>query len=289
MRQSTSNSNSTFPGQWHPATSTTMPSTAEPSPLLSLSPQSETVPRFYGMPPESTGGNLTTSSHRHHHHHPHQQCSVSTIASSELEHEDLHLGSMLISGAHSTGEELSANKTSSSSSSYLGPSGSTPPEMLGEMGTEPNSVSLESWVDYVMGTGLLDDDCSPPARCDVDSSRMDTARSSEEGEMQLDAPPPPRLSLPPLSPSTTATTTDPRLTLDSLQANLEWNWNQIQDQIPDMDMELTPTRPPDRREIIRKSRRTMILQQMQPEQISRVMEFLLSWNMPIDVKIVNQE
>jgi hypothetical protein len=162
--------------------------------------------------------------------------------------------------------------------------------MLGEMGTEPTSVSLESWMDYVMGTGLLGDDSSTPALCDDDSSRKDSTRCSEECKMQLDAPPPPPLPLPPLLPplpptAATSTTTDPRLTtLDSLQASLEWNWDQIHDQIPDMDLALTP---PDREAI--KSRRTMILQQMQPEQISRVMEFLLSWNTPIDVKIVNQE
>jgi hypothetical protein len=140
-------------------------------------------------------------------------------------------------------------------------------------------------MDYVMGTGLLGDDCSTPALCDDDSSRMDSTRSSEESEMQLDAPLPPISLLPPTAATHTSTTTDPRLTtLDSLQASLEWNWDQIHEQIPDMELALTP---PDREAI--KSRRTMILQQMQPEQISRVMEFLLSWNTPIDVKIVNQE
>ncbi|KAL2850834.1 hypothetical protein BJX68DRAFT_266409 [Aspergillus pseudodeflectus] len=259
-----------------------MPDTAESSPLPSPSSQPDIVPRFYGLPPESTGGNPNTSSHRHH-YHLHQQRPIPTMAGSELGHDDLHLGGMFLPSATSTNKELSAN-TTSSPSSYLGPSGSTPPEMLGEMGTEPTSVSLESWVDYVMGTGLLGDDCSTPALCDDDSSRMDSTQSSEDSEMQLDAPPPlPPLALPPLPPTAT-TTTDPRLTLDELQASLEWNWNQIQDQIPDMELSLTP---PDRETI--KSRRTMILQQMQPEQISRVMEFLLSWNTPIDVKIVNQE
>ncbi|KAL3451025.1 hypothetical protein BJX65DRAFT_233360 [Aspergillus insuetus] len=291
MRQTTNNSNSTSPGQCRPTTSKTPPDTAESSPLPSPSSPSDIVPRFYGVPLESTGGNPTTSSHRHHHHHPHQQRPIPTMTGPKVGHNDLHLGSMFLPSANSANKELPAN-TNSSPSSYLGPSGSTPPEMLGEMCTEPTSASLESWMDYVMGTGLLGDDCSTPALCDDDSSRMDSTRSSEESEMQLDAPPPP-LPLPPLLPplpptaatSTSTSTTNPRLTtLDSLQASLEWNWNQIHDQIPDMDLALTP---PDREAI--KSRRTMILQQMQPEQISRVMEFLLSWNTPIDVKIVNQE
>ncbi|KAL2799526.1 hypothetical protein BJX66DRAFT_241998 [Aspergillus keveii] len=284
MRQTTNNSNSTSPGQCRPTTSRTTPDTAESSPLPSPpSSQLDIVP--YGVPPESTGGKPTTSSHRHHHmHHMHhlQQRPVPTIGTSELGHDDLHLGSMFLPSAN---KELSANTTSSPSSSYLGPGGSTPPEMLGEMGTEPTSVSLESWMDYVMGTGLLGDDCSTPALCDDDSSRMDSTRSSEESEMQLDAPPPPIPLLPPTAATSISTTTDPRLTtLDSLQASLEWNWDQMHAQIPGMELALTP---PDREAI--KSRRTMILQQMQPEQISRVMEFLLSWNTPIDVKIVNQE
>jgi hypothetical protein len=165
---------------------------------------------------------------------------------------------MFFQSADSAGKKHS----NAASPSYLGPSGSTP-EILEEMDTEP-LVSLESWVDYVMGTGLLaGTDCSTPALCD-DDSRMDTTRS-EEGEMK------------PNTTTTTTTTTDPRLTVDELQTSLEWNW----DQIPDTDLT-----PPDQESI---KNRTMILQQMQPEQISRVMDLLLSWNTPIDVKIVNRE
>ncbi|KAL2821203.1 hypothetical protein BJX63DRAFT_427876 [Aspergillus granulosus] len=212
------------------------------------------------MTPESTGGNPASSHPQHHQQLGEAHIApISTIANSELGHDDLQLGNMFFQNANSSGKEPS----NTASPSYLGPSGDTP-EILGEMDTEP-TVSLESWVDYVMGSGLLaGTDCSPQALCD-DDNRMDASRS-EEGEMQLD-------------PNTTTTTTaiDPRLTVDEFQTSLEWNW----DQIPDMDLT-----PPDRESI---KSRTMILQEMQPEQISRVMDFLLSWNTPIDVKIVNRE
>lgn len=227
--------------------------TAESSP----SPHPDIIPQFYAMAPNSIGGNPTSSLRQHHQQRGEAHMApISTLTNSELGHNDLDLGNMFFQSANSAGKEPS----NTASPSYLGPSGSTS-EILGEMDTEP-TVSLESWVDYVMGTSLqAGTDCSTPALCD-DDSRMDATRS-EEGEMQLDA--------------TTTTTADPRLKADELQTSLEWNW----DQIPDMDLT-----PPDQESI---KRRTMILQHMQPEQISRVMDLLLSWNTPIDVKIVNRE
>ncbi|RAO64727.1 uncharacterized protein BHQ10_000739 [Talaromyces amestolkiae] len=193
---------------------------------------------------------------------------ISTTANSELGHEDLHIDSDMFSqSANSAGKQPS----NTASPSELPHNGSTP-EILGEMEIE-HTGSLESWVDYVMGTGILmGTDCPTPALCN-DDSRINTAQS-EERKMQLDA----------ITRTTTTTTTtsntittDPRLTVDELQTSLDWDW----DQVPDMDLT-----PPDRESI---QSRTMILQQMQPEQISRVMDFLLSWNTPIDVKIVNRE
>jgi hypothetical protein len=211
-------------------------------------------------------GNHPTSAY----HQLHQQrgeahiTPISTITPPELTppelgHDDLHLANNLFfQSANSAGKQPS---NVASSPSYLGHTSGSTPEMLGEMDTEP-TVLPESWTDYVMGTGLLaETDCSTPALCD-DDSRMDAARS-EEGEMQLD-------------PTTTTTTTETRLTAEQLH-RLQLNW----DQIPDMDLTL-----PDRES---GKSRTMILEQMQPEQISRVMDLLLSWDTPINVKIVNRE
>ncbi|EEA25176.1 hypothetical protein TMatcc_006601 [Talaromyces marneffei ATCC 18224] len=246
MRQTTNNSNSASPRP----TSRPTTATAESSP----SPQPDFNPQFYGMTPESMGSSHVNSN---------PKIRGEAHVSAELGHDDFYLGSnnMFFQSANRAGKEPS----NTASPSFMRPSGSTS-EILGEMDTEPTASSLESWVDYVIGNGLLaGTDCSPPALCD-DDSRMDTTRS-EEGEMQLD----------PTITTTTSTNTDPRLAVDELQSSLGWDW----DQIPDTDLE-----PQDRESI---KSRTMILQQMQPEQISRVMDLLLSWNTPIDVKIVNRE
>lgn len=190
---------------------------------------------------------------------------ISPIANSELGHEDLHIESnMFAQSANSTGKQPSNIASPSDLPHHSGT-----PEILDEMNIE-HTGSLESWVDYVMGTGILTGtDCSTSALCN-DESRINTTES-EEGKMQLNA----------ITRTTTTTTntipTDPMVTVEELQTRLDWDW----DQIPDMD--LTPA---DREAV---QSRTMILQQMQPEQISRVMDLLLSWNTPIDVKIVNRE
>lgn len=211
------------------------------------------------MAPECMSGNPSSSGQREESH-----VLISTVVNSESGQKDLHIDSNMFSQSANGADEQSSN---TASSSYMRPSGSTS-EILGEMDIE-HTGSLESWVDYVMGTGILaGTDCPTPALCD-DDSRMDTTQS-EEGKMQLES-----ITRP--TTTTNTITTDPRLTVDELQTSLDWDW----DQIPDMDLT-----PPDRESI---QSRTMILQQMQPEQISRVMDLLLSWNTPIDVKIVNRE
>ncbi|KAL2838168.1 hypothetical protein BJY01DRAFT_251073 [Aspergillus pseudoustus] len=285
MRTSTNNSTSASPRR--PAMSRRMTATTVES-STSPSPQPDITPGFYGLTPESMGG---STSHRQHQQQQYGEMHITPISNSELGHDpDLSLNHMFFHGG--AGKEPSPNTAAatapSTSPSYLGAaSGSTPEILRGEMDTDQGSVSLESWVDYVMGTGLLaGTDCasSTPGLCHEDESgRMDApARSEEDGGelMHLDAPPP--------HPPTTTPTRLPTTAVDDLhQQSLEWNW----DQIPDIDLRATTT-PAAHREaeeaIIRKNR-TMILHQMQPEQISRVMDFLLSWNTPIDVKIVNPE
>ncbi|KIA75593.1 DNA-binding protein [Aspergillus ustus] len=282
--------------------------TAESS--MSPSPQPDILPGFYGLTPESMGGSNPGSSHLQLQQQQQQQYGethITPISTSELGHDpDLSLSHMFFHGGN--GKEPSPNTaaatTATTSPSYLGgtASGGTP-EILGggvgggEMDTDQGSVSLESWVDYVMGTGLLTaggTDCSSstPALCHDDGDgcgRMD--RGEEEGGelMHLDAPP-----HPPHHHSTSSTATN----TDTDPTNLDWNW----DQIPDIDlptatattttataMTAEQNRDREAEEAIIRKNRTMILHQMQPEQISRVMDFLLSWNTPIDVKIVNPE
>ncbi|KAL3458975.1 Homeodomain-like protein [Aspergillus heterothallicus] len=312
MRQTSTTSNpaSTSPSQRRPAIiSRAMTATSTDSLSPSPQPEIDTFPRFYDMTPESMSGADPASSHL-------QQrgggdahmAPIPAIAHSELGNDDLHLGNMFFQTPN--GKEPS---NISSSPSYLdaSASGSTPEILVADMDIEPPG-SLESWVDYMMmgGTGLLPGtDCSTPALCEDEGDTK--TRSEHEGceNMQLDAP----LAVTSTPATSTATNThntnpltrtnstntaiDPRLppvnnTLQP-QASLGWNW----DPFPDMDMiPPNPDRDRDRdqeqRDRVRAEAlksRTMILQQMQPEQISRVMDFLLSWNTPIDVKIVNPE
>ncbi|KAL4948125.1 hypothetical protein BDW69DRAFT_177044 [Aspergillus filifer] len=267
MRQSTNNNpNSASPGQHRPAISRPTTATSDLSP--SPQPDVDLLPQFYVTTPESIGGNPSAS------HRQGEDACITT--NSELGHDDLHIANMYFHSPSAAGQQL----PQTTSPSYLGASSGTS-DILGEMDTEPQPP-LQSWVDFMMGSSLpTGTDCSTPALCDDDSSRIDAPRS-DEGEMQLDAlPPPPPPPLPTPTPTTTATTTatttDPRLTVNNLQSSLEWNWDQI----------LDPDLPPPDQETVKK--RTMILQQMQPDQISRVMDFLLSMNTPIDVKIVNPD
>ncbi|KAL4961541.1 uncharacterized protein BDV14DRAFT_203727 [Aspergillus stella-maris] len=272
MRQSTNNNPKSISpslGQHRPAISRPTTATSELSPQPSPQSEVDLLPQFYVTTPESIVGNPSNSQS----HRQGEDLDACITTNSELGHDDLHMANMYFHSPDTAGRQLSHT----TSSSYLGASGSgSTPDVLGEMDTEP-PPSLQSWVDFMMGSGLpTGTDCSTPALCD-DDSRIDAARS-DEGEMQLDAPPP--LPLPPLptpTPTTTTTTTDPHLPLNDLQPTLEWNWDSI----------LDPDLPPPDQETVKK--RTMILQQMQPDQISRVMDFLLSMNTPIDVKIVNPD
>ncbi|KAL4792583.1 hypothetical protein BDV19DRAFT_251292 [Aspergillus venezuelensis] len=259
MRQSTNiNPSSVSPGQHRPGTSRPMTATSEISPQPSPQPDVDLLPQFYVTTPESIVGNPSAS------HRQGEDLDACMPTNSELGHNDLHMNNMYFHDPSTAGKQLSHT----TSSSYLGGSSSTP-DILAEMDTEP-PPSLQSWVDFMMGSGLpTGTDCSTPALCD-DDSRIDTTRS-DEGEMQLEAHPP----LP--TPTPTNTTTDPHLPINDLPSNIEWNWDSI----------LDPDLPPPDQEITKK--RTMILQQMQPDQISRVMDFLLSMNTPIDVKIVNPD
>ncbi|KAJ0415337.1 hypothetical protein BJY00DRAFT_293593 [Aspergillus carlsbadensis] len=296
MRQTTNTAGSSSARQRRPTTSRRTPASPEES-SISPSPQPETIPGFYGLTPESMGGNNPPISYSPQSGDAAHRTPISNL---QLAHgPDLDLANTLFfqSTQPGIGDEQQT---------YLGgDSGSTPDILGGEMDADQAATSLESWVDYVMGTGLLSEtEGSTPStgRFDTAASRQISATARNEGDgagdlMQLDS-----IATIPTATSTantitppTTTTTDPRLppaASTSLlhPSNLHWNW----DEMPALND--TPAGPPPvqsretetEAEAIRKNR-TMILQQMQPGQISRVMDFLLSWNTPIDVKIVNPD
>lgn len=218
----------------------------------SPSPRSTFISSSYLMLPESMSEDPSSSN---------QWGGLGLGFSPKSGHEDLHTNSVLFPKGKSS---VGIQPSDIASSSHKRPSDSNH-EILGEVYAEQTG-SLASWADYVMGAGR---DCSTPAICD-DDSRMDI-NQIEEGAMKLDD----------ITRNTTTTNnaiaTNPRLTVDDLETSLDWDWDQMQ------NINLAP---PNRESI---KSRTMILQQMQPEQISRVMDLLLSWDTPIDVKIVNPE
>jgi hypothetical protein len=173
----------------------------------------------------------------------------------ELGHDELQLDDIFSLCTNSASET-----TPNTASSYM--DGCAEPGRLLDLDKDLTlSPDANSWTDYVLGTGLKTD-CSTPSFCEK-SGRIDAARSGDE--MELD---------------TEAAGNNPG---SKHAESHEWNWPLVPNLIPGA----ASTRDGGTKQIPK--RRTMILQHMRPDQISRVMDLLLTWNSPVDVKIVNQD